>query len=93
MRIERAFELIHLTGIPETKRKFWPQWSTVVVSKEGAIDDVIQHFEEPNASLHRRHMDLYPRSVQFTAKAGETYATLASLEKKVSECLWVHRNY
>ena len=48
MTIERAFRLIHLLDVPESKRKFWPQWSCVVVNREGQIEDVIQHFEAPD---------------------------------------------
>ena len=93
MNLQRTFALVHLLDIPESKRKFWPQWSTVVVSKDGAVEDVIQYFEEPKGSLHRSHMELYPKSVQFTVKAGESFLTLASLKEKVAECVWAHQNY
>jgi hypothetical protein len=56
MTIERAFHLIHLLDVPETKRKFWPQWSCVVVNRAGQIEDVIQHFEVPDQFLDRQHM-------------------------------------
>jgi hypothetical protein len=86
MTPERALALIHNLDVPEDKRKFWPQWSTIVVTSGGNIEDVIQHFEWPNDVLHRRHMDIYPHSVQFTAKAGETCLTLDALLAKVQEC-------
>ena len=86
MTVERRFRLIHLLDVPESKRKFWPQWSCVVVNQSGAIKDAIQHFEAPDQFLDRRHMDLYPYSVQFTAKAGENYLTLDDLLKKIGDC-------
>jgi hypothetical protein len=89
MTIERAFHLIHLLDVPETKRKFWPQWSCVVVNRAGQIEDVIQHFEVPDQFLDRQHMDLYPHSVQFTAKAGEIYLALDELRKKIDDCVHV----
>ena len=54
--------VIHNLDVPEAKQKYWPQWATVVVNRDGVIEDVIQHFEYPNMFLHRRHMDLYPRA-------------------------------
>ena len=87
MTIERAFRLIHLLDVPESKRKFWPQWSCVVVNREGQIEDVIQHFEAPDQFLDRRHMDLYPHSTQFTAKASEMFLTLDDLRTKINVCI------
>ncbi len=86
MTIERAFRVVHLLDVPESKRKFWPQWSCVVVNREGQIEDVIQHFDAPDEFLDRRHMDLYPRSVQFTAKAGEMFVTPDDFRRKIDDC-------
>ena len=87
MTPDRALSVIHNLDVPEDRRKFWPQWSTVVVGRDGKIEDVIQHFDPPNEFLHRRQMDLYPHSVQFTARAGEMYLTREALLAKVEECL------
>jgi hypothetical protein len=89
MTIERAFRLIHLLDVPESKRKFWPQWSCVVVSREGQVEDVIQHFEAPDQFLDRQHMKLYPHSVQFTAKAGEMYLALDDFRNEIDDCIHV----
>jgi hypothetical protein len=89
MTIERAFCLINLLDVQESKRKFWPQWSCVVINRTGQIEDVIQHFDAPNEFLDRRHMDLYPNSIQFTAKAGEDYLTVADLRKKINDCIGI----
>jgi hypothetical protein len=48
MTVERAFRVVHLLDVPEPKRKFWPQWCSVVVNQHGAIEDVIQHFDAPD---------------------------------------------
>jgi hypothetical protein len=89
MRIERAFDLVHNLDIPETKRKFWQQWSTVVITRRGEIVDVIKHFEWPDEFLHRRQMDLYPDSLQFTVKAGESFTTLDALKAKIEDAVRV----
>ena len=89
MRIERAFDLVHNLDIPETKRKFWQQWSTVVVTRRGEIVDVIKHFEAPDEFLHRRQMDLYPDSLQFTVKAGEMFTSLQELKSKIEDSVRV----
>jgi hypothetical protein len=88
MLIDRAFELINNLDEPPDRRKFLPQWSTVVVSRQGEIIDVIRHREAPASQLHRKHMDMYPESVQFTATPG-MYPTLESLVSKVEDCKWV----
>ena len=86
MTPERALIVIHNLDVPEDKRRYWPHWATVVVGRGGVIEDVIQHFQPPDAFLHRRQLEIYPHSVQFTASAGETYLTVESLVAKVEEC-------
>ena len=85
MRIERAFALIHNLDIPESKRKFWQQWATVVITRRGEVVDVIKHFEAPDEFLHRRQMNLYPDSIQFTAKAGEMFESLDGFKSKIQD--------
>jgi len=82
MKIQRAFTLVHNLDIPEGKRKFWQQWSTVVASKSGEIIDVIKHFESPNLKLNKEHLDMYPDSYQFTVAAGEMFTTLLEFTQK-----------
>ena len=87
-----AFAQVNNLDIPESRRRFSPQWATVAVDRAGRILDVIRHRQAPNAILHRQHMDLYPQSVQFTASPG-MYATLEEFEAKVKECVWAGENY
>jgi hypothetical protein len=83
MNIERAFNLIHNLDIPEGKRKFWQQWSIVVVSQSGEILDVIKHFEAPDLESNKKHLEMYPDSFQFTVAAGEMFTTIEQFIAKV----------
>jgi hypothetical protein len=87
MRIERAYDLVHNLDVPEGKRKFWQQWSTVVITRRGAILDVIKHFEAPDEFLHRRQMELYPDSIQFTVQAGEMFTSLDRFRAKINDAV------
>jgi hypothetical protein len=92
MHVERAFELINNLDEADARRRFMPQWSTVVVDQLGEVIDVIRHREAPNPELDRRHMDMYPRSVQFTACPG-LFPTLEALREKVKDCVWAHKHF
>jgi len=92
MRIDRVFELINNLDEREARRRFMPQWSTVAVDESGEVIDVIRHREAPNPALDRQHMDMYPRSVQFTACPG-MYVTLEALKDKIKDCVWTHKNF
>jgi len=87
MRIERAYDLVHNLDVPETKRKFWQQWASVVITRRGEILDVIKHFEAPDEFLHRRQMELYPGSIQFTVQAGEMFTSLESFKAKINDAV------
>jgi hypothetical protein len=87
MTIERAFRVVHLLDVPESKRKFWPQWASVVVNRDGVVEDVIQHFDAPDLSSNRQHLEFYPHSTQFTTKAGEMYLTLDEFRRKIQDCV------
>ena len=89
MTTARAFAVAHNLDVPKVKRKFWPQWSTVVVNRGGSVEDVIQHIDRPNLELNRKHLEFYPDSAQFTVKAGEMFTTLEEFEKKIRECVEV----
>jgi len=93
MNIERAFNLIHNLDIPEGKRKFWQQWSTVVVNPSGEIIDVIKHFEAPNLAINKKHLEMYPDSFQFTVAAGEMFTTLQQFTLKVKETVNLGKRY
>jgi hypothetical protein len=90
--IDRAFELINNLDVREPLRPHSPQWSTVVVSRSGDIADVIRHSEKPNAYLHRRQMDAYPQSMQFTAWPGR-FATIDDLEAEIRKCVWTGAHF
>lgn len=92
MIIERAFTLIHNLDIPENKRKYWQQWSTIVISHSGEIIDVIKHFEWPNEFLHRGQMELYPHSIQCTAKSGEMFTTIEELKANIEDAVRITRD-
>ena len=85
----RAFRVVHNLDVPDRKKKFWPQWSTVVVNRSGSIEDVIQHFDAPSLAMNAEHMRLYPHSVQFTVQAGEMFVTLAEFERRVEDAAGV----
>ncbi|MDH4100613.1 MAG: hypothetical protein OEV28_08555 [Nitrospirota bacterium] len=87
MIIERAFNLVHNLDVPESKRKFWQQWATVVLTRRGDIIDVIKHFEAPDEFLHRRQMDIYPDTIQFTVQAGEMFTSLDSFKAKIEDAV------
>lgn len=93
MNIERAYILVHNLDIPEGKRKFWQQWSTVVVAKSGEIVDVIKHFQQPDLTLNKQHLELYPDSLQFTVAAGEMITTLDEFKAKVRETTKLGNEY
>ena len=46
---------------------------------------MIKHFEAPDEFLHRRQMNLYPDSIQFTAKAGEMFESLDGFKSKIQD--------
>ena len=93
MNIERAFTVIHNLDVPEEKRKFWQQWSTVVINPSGEIIDVIKHFQQPDLTLNKQHLDLYPDSFQFTVAAGEIFTTLDEFKAKVRETTKLGNEY
>jgi hypothetical protein len=93
MLIERAFELIHNFDIPESKRIFFQQWATIVVNENAEIVDVIKHFKAPNLELNKKHLNLYPKCVQFTAKANEMFKSMEELRNKTEECKEAFKNY
>jgi hypothetical protein len=92
MTIDRAFDLINNLDMRAPLRKFGPQWSTVVVSREGEVLEVIRHKEAPTMVQHREHMNMYPASVQFTTQPG-VFERAEELAKRVEECVWAGRNY
>jgi hypothetical protein len=93
MNIERAFNLVHNLDIPEEKRKFWQQWSTVVVNTSGEIIDVIKHFEAPNLEINKKHLEMYPNTFQFTVAAGEMFTTIEKFDYKVKDAVKLGRKY
>ena len=93
MNIERAFILVHNLDIPEGKRKFWQQWSTVVVDLSGEILDVIKHFEAPNLEINKKHLEMYPNSIQFTVAAGEMFTTIDQFVSKVKDAVKLGSKY
>jgi len=92
MDLKTAFAQINNLDVPGQRRRSAPSWATVAVDRAGQILDVIRHKEEPTPELHRRHMDLYPESVQFTTRPG-LYATPEELEAKVRDSVWAHESY
>ncbi len=93
MNIERAFILVHNLDITEERRKFWQQWSTVVVSSSGEILDVIKHFEAPTIELNKKHLEIYPLSFQFTVAAKEMFTTREEFKTKVEETFELGNKY
>jgi hypothetical protein len=89
MTLEEAFNLTNNFDVKEKLRPFAPQWSTVVVSRNGEIVDVIRHKEQPSLRLNKEHMERYPDSVQFTAWPSR-FRAVGELRKEIEKCVWVH---
>jgi hypothetical protein len=77
--------VVHNLDVPEAKRKSWPKWATVVVNRDGVIEDVIQHFDPPALGTNAVQQRHYPHAALFSVRAGEMFVTLMQFEKKVKE--------
>jgi hypothetical protein len=92
MSPEEALCLINNHDVREALRKYAPQWSTVAVDASGVIVDVIRHKESPNPQLHRKHMNMYPTTVQFTTWP-DRFTDVNELKERVEDCVEVHHKY
>ncbi|MCU0607210.1 MAG: hypothetical protein MUF78_07285 [Candidatus Edwardsbacteria bacterium] len=82
MTTEEAFLLINNLDYETEYRDTARRWSTVVVNERGAIVGVIRHDSEPTEELGRKHLMMYPGTVQFEAWPGK-YATKDDLAREV----------
>jgi hypothetical protein len=84
MDTENAFEIINNLQVRGPLRKYQPQWSTIVISYDGNIVDVIKHKEQPSLKLNKEHLERYPDTLQITAWPGR-FNSVADLERVVKE--------
>jgi hypothetical protein len=70
MEAKLAFEIINNLNVREPLRKYKPQWSTIVISYDGKIIDVIKHKEQPTLKINKEHLERYPNTIQITAWQG-----------------------
>lgn len=87
-----AFEKINNLDVREPLRKYQPQWSTVVISYDGDIIDIIKHKEEPDITLNKNHLSMYPETIQITAWQGR-FISVDQLLKAVNESKELGNNY
>jgi len=92
MEFQHAFDLINNLQVREPLRKYHPQWSTIVISYDGNIVDVIKHKEQPTLRLNKEHLERYPETLQITAWQGR-FNTVADLEKAVKESVKLGTKY
>ena len=59
MTIERAFRFVHHLDIPEAKRRYWPQFAEVVVSRDDTVADVFQFFERPSEEQQIQALQIF----------------------------------
>ncbi len=87
MHIERAFRVINLLDVPEHKRKFWPEYSFVVVDPTNqSILDVMEYFTSSTDECDRDIRAYYPVCIAFSVTANQ----LDSVEKLQDKIEW-HR--
>ena len=84
MTIERAFRLVHHLDIPEPKRRYWPRFSEVVVSRDDSIPDVFQFFEMPTEEQQYAALQMYRGCMLFPVTAGRIHTTLQEFDAKVT---------
>ena len=86
MTTEEALLLINNLDHEAEYRDTAPRRSTVVVNDRGAIVGVIRHDSEPTEELGRKHLMMYPGTVQFEAWPGK-YATKHDLAREVEDAM------
>jgi hypothetical protein len=92
MTIERAFRLVHNPDVPEPKRRYWPLFSEVIVSRDGSIPDVFQFFDRPNEQQQHAALEMYPGCMCFPVTAGSFHTTLQEFTAKVgSTAALIHK--
>ena len=52
MEAKQAYEIINNLDVREPLRKYKPQWSTIAISYDGKIVDVIKHKGQPTLKLN-----------------------------------------
>ncbi|MRR51935.1 MAG: hypothetical protein EG825_13650 [Rhodocyclaceae bacterium] len=84
MTAEEALLLIDNLDYEAEYRDTAPRWSTVVVNERGTIVGVIRHDSEPSEELGRKHLMMYPGTVQFEAWPGK-YGSKDDLAREVEK--------
>lgn len=84
MTIERAFRLVHHLDIPEAKRRYWPKFAEVVVSRDDSVPDIFQFFAHSSEEQQIQALQTYPGCMIFPVTAGVTHATLTEFTEKVT---------
>ena len=83
MTIERAFRFVHHLDIPEAKRRYWPQFAEVVVSRDDTVADVFQFFERPSEEQQIQALQMYPGCMLFPVTAGAIHTSISEFTEKV----------
>ncbi len=93
MTIERAFRIVHHLDIPEPKRRYWPRFAEVVVSRDDVVHDIFQFFEQPTEQQKYAALSTYPGSMSFPVTAGTIHTTLEGFtEKTLSTAAFIRKH-
>ena len=84
MTIERAFRFVHHLDIPEAKRRYWPQFAEVVVSRDDTVADIFQFFDRPTEEQQIKALQMYPGCMLFPVTAGVIHTALSEFTEKVT---------
>ncbi len=86
MYIKEALKLINVLDISENKRKYYYNYSNVLVNEQGEIVAVFRYKNKPSDKDYNKDHALYPGTVQFTACPG-WYKNEDELQKAVFSCV------
>ncbi|MDX2034285.1 MAG: hypothetical protein SF339_26660 [Blastocatellia bacterium] len=92
MTPEKAFELMNNLDVREPLRKFAFKHSTVVVSEDGTIIEVVRYREQPSWQMDRESLKKHPHCFQFPSWPGR-FQSIAELEAWVQESVKLNRIY
>lgn len=90
MLTENAFILINNLDYKEKLRSHAPQWSTVAIDRYGNIVAVIRHKNQPTLELNKKHLLMYPETVQVTVWPGR-FNNVHEFENYIAECKEAHK--
>lgn len=92
MTPEKAFELINNLDIREPLRKFSFRYSTVTISAQGEIVDVVRYKEQPTHQMDLDNLKKYPNCFQFPSWPGR-FSSVEELVSWIREGVRLNRVY